>query len=391
VQDAAGNTVTSGSYSIDLSITSGTGASGAGLTCTTDPLTSVSGVASFSGCSIDKAGTGYTLTATNASLASAVSTAFNITVGPAARLAFTQHPSSPTTVGTAFTTQPVVVIQDAGGNLVNSTAQITLAITAGTGTAGASLSCTTNPLAAIAGTATFAGCSVNTAGTGYTLTATSGALAAAVSNPFTITAASAGITFVAQANNAGASNSATVNRPASVVEGHYILAQITFEKGSNTTITVPVGSGWNLAIRTDNADYGQAIYWKVAGTSEPTSYSWGLDSSQKWGASIIAYSGVHASAPVVSGAAGKSTTAEAPGITVPTANSMLVYFVGLKAKPGAISTPTEMLSRYLFQPDTDVTQLAAQELRTSSGATGVRQSTVTLETWIAQLIALRPQ
>ena len=81
--------------------------------------------------------------------------------------------------------QPVVTVQDAGGNTVTASApSVTLAITPPTG--GAVLTCTANPRSTSSGLATFSGCRVNTAGT-YTLTATSGTLTPAVSNPFAIT------------------------------------------------------------------------------------------------------------------------------------------------------------------------------------------------------------
>ncbi|MEY2554211.1 MAG: hypothetical protein QOC57_2071, partial [Ilumatobacteraceae bacterium] len=47
--------------------------------------------------------------------------------------------------------------------------------------------CTANPKAAAAGVDLFAGCKINLAGTGYTLTATSAGLTAATSSTFTIT------------------------------------------------------------------------------------------------------------------------------------------------------------------------------------------------------------
>ena len=47
------------------------------------------------------------------------------------------------------------------------------------------LACTTNPKAAVAGVATFAGCKMKTAGT-YTLTATDGTLTSVLSNSFKI-------------------------------------------------------------------------------------------------------------------------------------------------------------------------------------------------------------
>jgi hypothetical protein len=165
VEDGAGNTVTSSSALITLTPSSGT------LTCTTNPLAASSGVATFAGCNINKSGTGYTLTATSSGLTSATSSAFNITVGSAAQVAFTTQPGGGT-AGTAWSQQPVVTLQDAGGNTVTGTAQtVTLAIqnNPGSGT----LTCTGGlSKATTTGVATFAGCSISSAGTGYTLTVT---------------------------------------------------------------------------------------------------------------------------------------------------------------------------------------------------------------------------
>src|SRR5208337_4411925 len=140
----------------------------------TNPKSATSGVDTFAGCKITLAGTGYTLTATSTGLTSATSNAFNITVGAAAQLAFTTQPGGGG-VNTAWTQQPAVTVEDAGGNTVtSSSASITLAI--GTNPGGGTLTCTANPLAASSGVATFAGCRINNSGIGYTLTATSGAL-----------------------------------------------------------------------------------------------------------------------------------------------------------------------------------------------------------------------
>jgi hypothetical protein len=78
-------------------------------------------------------------------------------------------------------------VEDAGGNTVTSSAvSIRLAITGGTGTTGATLTCTANPKNATAGVDAFAGCRINLAGTGYTLTATSTGLTSAISSAFNI-------------------------------------------------------------------------------------------------------------------------------------------------------------------------------------------------------------
>jgi hypothetical protein len=102
-------------------------------------------------------------------------------VGVASKLVFTQSPSN-SAVGTAFGTQPVVTVEDAAGNTVTTdSSTITLAITSGTPTSGGpgTLTCTGGlSRAASSGVATFAGCSINTAGSNYELHATDGSLAA---------------------------------------------------------------------------------------------------------------------------------------------------------------------------------------------------------------------
>jgi|HubBroStandDraft_6_1064221.scaffolds.fasta_scaffold00526_18 DNA-binding beta-propeller fold protein YncE len=113
-------------------------------------------------------------------------------VGPAAKLAFTQQPAS-SSPGAAFPTQPTVAVEDTNGNVVTTdTSAVHVAITSGTGTSGAALSCTTNPLNASSGVAAFGNCAINAAGTGYTLTATDGSLTSAISSSFNITASSGG-------------------------------------------------------------------------------------------------------------------------------------------------------------------------------------------------------
>ncbi|MFM8303934.1 MAG: fibronectin type III domain-containing protein, partial [Actinomycetota bacterium] len=118
-----------------------------------------------------------------------------VTVTPAAasKLVYSTQPGgSPLTGGTPFPNQPVVALQDAYGNPVtDDTRTVTLAVTPGTGAAGAVLTCTqaANSVAAVAGVATFSGCWIDKAGTGYTLTASGDpALTTAASTPFTVTA-----------------------------------------------------------------------------------------------------------------------------------------------------------------------------------------------------------
>lgn len=171
-RDAGGNTVTAYTGTVTLSIKSGTGARDAALSGCSG--TRVNGVTTFSGCKIDKAGTGYRLTATDGSLTVDTNT-FNVTVGSVAQLAFTTQPAGTSTAGSDFRPQPVVTARDAGGNTVIGYAgTVTLAIKSGTGTAGAGLDGCSGSRRD--GVVTFSGCDIDEAGAGYVLTASDGAL-----------------------------------------------------------------------------------------------------------------------------------------------------------------------------------------------------------------------
>jgi hypothetical protein len=184
VEDSVGNTVTTSVASITLAI--GTNAGPGGTLSGTKVVAAVSGIASFPGLSIDKKGTGYTLTASATSLTGATSSTFNITVGAASKLAFTTQPTN-TQAGSNISTVKVTV-EDVGGNKVTtSSASITIAI--GTNPSGGTLSGTVT-VSASSGVATFTTLQINLVGTGYTLAASSGSLTSAASSTFNITTAS---------------------------------------------------------------------------------------------------------------------------------------------------------------------------------------------------------
>ena len=95
-----------------------------------------------------------------------------------------------------FTTQPVVWIEDANGNICKSSSSappVTLSITPGTGTPGAVLSGTTTINSVFQGddgVAAFQGLSIDLAGSGYKLVATSSGLTSAISDTFDVAASS---------------------------------------------------------------------------------------------------------------------------------------------------------------------------------------------------------
>ena len=210
VRAGGGNTATHDQATVvTLSIKPGSGAAGATLTCDNgSSRTVVNGIATFTGCKINKISptspsNPYRLVASAGGLSSADSTNITITAGGATKVGFTAQPNGGV-AGQVFPIQPVVAVQDAGGNTVtsgtNSNATITLSLAAGA-PSGAVLTCTGGQSrVAVAGLATFSGCSVNAAGT-YTLVASAtGGLTAATGTPFVVTVTGASITLTNSAS-----------------------------------------------------------------------------------------------------------------------------------------------------------------------------------------------
>lgn len=170
VLDARGNTVVTAGIPVTVAISPGTGGAGATLGGTLTRLTNASGTVTFNDLVITKASGGYRLTASSAGMVGALSSAFTVIPGAAKRLAVTASPAS-AVAGSSFAPSISVAISDTMGNAVDTaTNTVTLAITGGTGTTGATMS-GTKVRAAVNGIATFPGLSIDSAGTSYTITA----------------------------------------------------------------------------------------------------------------------------------------------------------------------------------------------------------------------------
>ena len=210
IQDAGGNRVTTATNSVTLAIGANPNSGTLGGTKT---VAAVAGVATFNSLSIDSAGTGYTLTASATGVATgATSTAFNVSVGPAAKLAFRVQPTS-TTGGVAIAPAVQVEIRDAGGNRVTA-ATNTVTVAIGTNPNAGSLG-GTKSVAAVAGVASFGTLAIDSAGTGYTLTAAATTLTGATSATFNVTVGPAAqLGFRVQPS--GAASGATISPPVQV-------------------------------------------------------------------------------------------------------------------------------------------------------------------------------
>lgn len=175
IRDGFGNRATQSSASVSATIVD----SNHGPLLGTATISAVAGVGTFAGLRLDKAGAGRVLRFNSGTLPSVDSSAFAIATAGASQLLFTQQPNG-AAVGSSLATQPVVQIQDAFGNIVNSSAVVNVALVSG----GATLSGTRN-VAASSGVATYTNLSMTEAGD-YRLLASSGSLTTAQSDLFTM-------------------------------------------------------------------------------------------------------------------------------------------------------------------------------------------------------------
>ncbi len=243
VEDANGN-VETGDNGTTISLTIGTNPGGG--TLSGGSVTVLAGVAAFPGLSIDKAGTGYTLTASSTPIYSpATSAAFNITPGLPTKLAFVQGPSN-TIASSNMTPAVTVAVEDANGNVETGDNLTTVSLAIGTNPGGGTLGGGA-AIPVTAGVATFSNLSIDAVGVGYTLTASS--------SPSYTTATSAGFTIIGGQLSlscmapplAPATPCQSINLPAITLDG---LGQTVQAPGSTFYVTDTRGlanEGWSVS------------------------------------------------------------------------------------------------------------------------------------------------
>src|SRR5439155_24828843 len=133
--DANWNVVTSATPNVAITSSDSSATIADDNGATNGNMTLVSGTRSLSSFTFKTAGT-RTITATDAAAVLTANTSPNVTVnaGAASRLTVQTQPSATATAGVAFTTQPVVRIEDQFGNLRSSDTSTVITAARGTGT-----------------------------------------------------------------------------------------------------------------------------------------------------------------------------------------------------------------------------------------------------------------
>ena len=206
----------------------------------------------------------------------------------------------------------------------------------------------------------------------------------------TITRRAVATTF--DASGLGAT-SMTINKPTGTVEYDTIITAISFS--NNATITAP--SGWNLIRRVDNAQTtpeSVAVYYKIAGSSEPASYVWDFNGTTvffaAWSASYYnttSLSPIDVNNGQTNGtSASKTTSYAAPGATTTANNEMVITAHGAYGGTYTFTAPSGMTEFADLNNTGSRSIEGAQVAQASAGATGNKTATCSVSSYGASVL-----
>ena len=328
IQDALGNTVTTSTATVAVSLLGGQGGPTLGGTTS---VAAVAGIATFSTLTVSRTSTGLTLRAASGALAPDTSAAFSV-VNSGPQLFFSTQPPASVAAGATLPTVRVQLQDAQGGNVATAGVQVSLAL-GPSGTLGGTLTRATDA----AGVATFSDLSVAAlVGTSYTLTATATGYLSEVSNTFAVTVgAPARLTFTQQP-------------PASVTVGVAITPAVTVQLRDAGLNAVAQG-GTSVAL----AMSGGGVLTNAAATTNASG--------------VATFTGLTATATA---GPGYSLTASSAGLAAATSNTFSVV-AGAGTRLGFVQQPpATVTSGVAITPAVSVRLLdAASNPVTTSGVT----------------------
>lgn len=191
--------------------------------------------------------------------------------------------------------------------------------------------------------------------------------------------------------SANASTTLTINKPSGVVAGDVLVAEVNNRGGAAVSST-----GWTQIRDTfRGASDHMTTFYKVAGASEPASYTFTSTDPYGKAGGIAAWENVDTSAPVAasSGNSGSGTTVTASGVTTVDPNSPLLFVAGVMDQTTA-TPPSGFTERWDIASagEYKATAESASVLQAEVGASGNKSASAGSAGggWAAQLIALNP-
>lgn len=193
---------------------------------------------------------------------------------------------------------------------------------------------------------------------------------------------------VSTATQAGATP-LVVTKPSGVVSGDVLVASFIAVGTVHTTL-----AGWTeIGFKAEGTSAGLTILRKVAGGSEPASYSF-VNSGGLVSGDIIALTGVDNTTPedaTATTGTGTGTTLTAPAITTVTDNAWWMTFFATDGTQTTLSQPSGFtVDVASFSDGAGDVQRVDHKVITPAGPTGTTTSTAASGGWMAISVAVRP-
>lgn len=177
--------------------------------------------------------------------------------------------------------------------------------------------------------------------------------------------------FVASASqqNTSSGGTLTINKPTGTVEGDLMIAVMAADGDAR---------GWTDATFSAVADQGATrptlrVAYKVAGPSEPTSYSFTTSAAdRRLGGCIITYR--HATYDTIGGFASGQNPLILPGVIASESQSILIASGAKEQGGGTVSTPDGMTARVIDDDGTGPSYIVCDQT-VDAGPTGTRSMT----------------
>lgn len=143
-------------------------------------------------------------------------------------------------------------------------------------------------------------------------------------------------TWQSSTTNSGTSTSAVGNTPASTGNGDLLLAHVHAGSGTTTVPAFTPPAGWTLLGIVDNPGAQASatrVYYKIAGGSEPGSYTWTLNVNSTWVVAVTRVTGQDTFAPIANPPYSNKTsgTSHSTGAHIPDVdNNMVLAFFSIE-------------------------------------------------------------
>jgi len=198
--------------------------------------------------------------------------------------------------------------------------------------------------------------------------------------------------FKGAATAVGKNSVIALEKPAGTQAGDLLVAALMLEGGHQINVDIP--PGWTKIRRANKYIFiGIATYYRIAGASEPASYSFPLDESTPWAASISRISGADLDDPIEASGKknGRRGNGIAPSITTREDDALVLAFY--TSRRNATYTPHAATAEQYDAPNNPEglpSNMLATFVKETAGATGDKSATSTRtdRRWIALQIAV---